>query len=243
MATDDSGNDPILCGSCGKRIPTFSLTEDEYNSLSDQHYYEGFVEELRMLHKVRAYYRRHPEAEGTIKPHFARALESDDPHVIDQLVAGVPFDEIKLPDKEAPCLTDEDAEVVEYLRHNEFALYPRLNFISERVATLKESVGAVACPYCNYGRLRVPPEDWAEFIAGDETNFYWPHWHGFDDDGTLHVKATGYTREGHWTGEQIFKPDHQDYAFWRWLVAQPTHHRVVNETDLPAIRKAWERER
>ena len=147
------------------------------------------------------------------------------------------------PPEEAPRLTEEDGEVIEYLRHHGFDLYPRLNFVSERVATLKESVGAVACPHCNYGRLRVPPEDWNKFIAGNETNFYWPDWHGFDDDGTLHVKASGYTREGHWTGEKIVKPDHQDYAFWRWLVAQPTYHRVMNETELPAIRKEWERER
>lgn len=55
-------------------------------------------------------------------------------------------------------------------------------------------------------------EDWQHFIASDEGNFYWPDWHGFDDDGTLHVKASGWTREGHWSGEQIFKPDHQDYG-------------------------------
>jgi hypothetical protein len=59
----------------------------------------------------------------------------------------------------------------------------------------------------------------------------------------LHVKASGWTREGHWTGERIIKPDHPDYALWRWLVAQPAYHRVVNEEELPEIRKAWERVR
>lgn len=27
--------------------------------------------------------------------------------------------------------------------------------------------------------------DWAKFIAGDEINFYWPDWHGVDDDARL----------------------------------------------------------
>src|SRR5262245_16660912 len=94
---------PVVCSSCGARFPVSSLTEDDRSALTDQHYYEEFADELRMLLKVQAYYRRHPEAEGRIKGKIARLLESDDPGVRDRLSAGVPFDHIELPPEQLPA--------------------------------------------------------------------------------------------------------------------------------------------
>jgi hypothetical protein len=120
--------DPVDCDSCGARFPVSGLTEDDCQALDDQHYYEGFAEELRILRKVQEYYRRHPDSEGRIKANLARLLESDDPELMQRLWAGVPFDEIELPPPYLPAAWaggEEDREVVEYLRHNDFLLGPR----------------------------------------------------------------------------------------------------------------------
>src|SRR5262249_7413490 len=143
-------------------FPVSGLTEDDCRALHGQHYYQRFAEELRMLRKVQEYYRRQPDSEGRIKPHFARLLESDDSEVKERLCAGVPFDEIELPPEPLPAASaggEEDREFVDYLRHNHFSLSPRLEFVSQEVARLQGSVGAVACPQCRVGRLHVPPEN------------------------------------------------------------------------------------
>lgn len=216
--------DPVVCDSCGSRFSVKDLTEDDYGALDDQHYYQEFVEELRVLQKVKQFYRRHPEAEGRIRPHFQRLLESDDPEVIDTV-----------------AFAEDEAEVVEYLRHNGFSLGPRMRFVSEEVARLEGSVGVVACPRCEMGRLQVPPENWDQFSARNEITWFRPHWHSFDSDGTLHVKSSGWVGDSHWTGKTTIVPDASEHAFWRWLVAQERFHRLVNVDELPALREEWSR--
>lgn len=234
--------DPVVCSSCGARFPVSGLTEGVRHALQNQHFHQGFVEELRMLRKVQDFYRRNPDAEGRIKPHFERLLESNDPEVMDRLWAGVPFDQIEPPLEHLPGVDGEaDREVVEYLRHNTFSLGPRLEFVSQEVDRLQGSVGAVVCPQCRIGRLQVRPEDWGEFNAGDAITWYWPDWHSVDADGTLHVKVSGFEGGSHWTGEQIVSPAEADYDFWRWLVTQTVYHRLVEESEMPAIREAWSR--
>jgi hypothetical protein len=237
--------DPIVCNSCGARFPAKGLTEDDRRVMHDQHYYQKFAEELRMLRKVQEYYRRHPEAEGRIKPHFVRLLGSDDPEVRERMYAGVPFDQIELPVEQLPAAWvsgEEDQEVVEYLRRSHFSLGQRLEFVSKEVSRIQGSVGTVSCPQCQVGWLHVSPEDWDEFTASDAISWYRPHWHGLDTDGTLHVKASGWQGGSHWTGELAIKPAQPDYKFWRWLVAQKEYHRLVEESELPAIREQWLRQ-
>ncbi|MEX2122245.1 MAG: hypothetical protein WD847_21880 [Pirellulales bacterium] len=234
--------DPVVCDSCGSRFSVKDLTEDHYGALDDQHYYQEFAEELRMLLKVKQFYRRHPEAEGRIRPHFQRVLESDDPEVMESLCAGRPLDEIELPPEELPlALAEDEAEVVEYLRHNGFSLGPRMRFVSEEVARLAGCVRFVACPRCEMGRLHVPPENWDEFSARNEITWFRPHWHSFDSDGALHVRTSGWEGDSHWTGKTTITPDAPDYAFWCWLVAQERFHRLVNVDELPALREEWSR--
>jgi hypothetical protein len=141
------------------------LSDAEYDALRDQHCYYSFAEELRMLEKVREFYRRYPEAEGRIRTHVTRIMESKDPRVVEKLWAHVPFDQIELPPEQLPVppeVAAANAEVVEYLKHNDFALGPRLSFVSERAARLKGSVDRVACPSCAVGRLQLDPEHWVD---------------------------------------------------------------------------------
>lgn len=236
---------PVVCDSCGLTFPVSGLTKDDCRALQDQHYYQELAQELRMLRRVQEYYRRHPGSEGRIRPHFDRLLESDDPEVMDRLCAGVPFDQIELPPASLPAawVEEEDREIVQYLQHNSFSLGPRLESVSEGVARFQGSVGAVACPRCQVGRLHVPPENWREFNIGDAIAWVWPHWHNVDVDGTLHVKASGWQGDTHWTGERAISPTEAEYDFWRWLVAQKECHRLIEETELPAIREEWARRR
>jgi hypothetical protein len=239
--------DLVTCDSCGNRFPVDGLTAEKRCALQDQHYRDEFAEELRMLEKVKALYARYPEAKGRIKPHCLSVLDLDDPQVMEIIRSGVPFDRIPLPPPE-PIPSNwtadtDDAEAVEYLRHNSFLLDPRMESIRESMAKLKSSLGTVECPACQVGRLHVERENWDAFANAvyPSMTCYWPDWHGIDDDGTLHVKSSGWAAGCHWTGERSIVPSDPDYAFWRWLVVQKEHHRVVDETEIPSIRENWRR--
>ena len=230
------------CDSCGARFPVEALTKDDRDALHDQHRQKEFAEELRMLRKVQEFYYRRPDAEGRIKPHHARVMESKDRKVQDRLLAGVPFDEIELPPEsflEGVC--GEDREVVEYLLRHSFSLRPRLKFVATQVVQLQRSAGAVECPACGAGRLHVPPLDWEAFIASDVHIWYRPQWIHVDADGALHVRTSWWDRESHSTGETTIGPESPDYDFWRWLAAQKEHHRTIKESELPTLREEWSR--
>jgi len=156
--------DPVVCDSCGARFSLQELTEEQFGALQDQHYYKRFVEELRMLEKVKRFYQRHPEAEGRIRSHLSDVLESQDPEVIKKVLSETPFDQIDVPAQPLPLLSpmdDEDAEVVDYLKHNDFALGPRIEFVSQQVDRPKGAEARVVpCTRCKVGRLQADPEHW-----------------------------------------------------------------------------------
>ncbi len=234
---------PIVCRACGTRFPAKQFSEAECHSLKDLHYFDEAVEELAMLRKVEAFYARYPYAEGKINPHMFDVLDSDDPAVQEQMHAGVPFDQIELPAKivVVPRMA-EDAEVIDYLQHHHFNLHARLPGIAAAVAAGRDHNPSVRCPHCQAGELHVPAENFWEFEQQSEscTTFYWPDWHSLDDDGTLHVKTTGYVGMSHWTGETEIKPQQPEYTFWRWFVAQPEHQHLMGEEEFDQIRAAYE---
>jgi hypothetical protein len=229
--------DPVLCDSCGLRFSPKQLSDDVCCALKDQHIHEEMSEELRMLYKVQDFYRRHPGMEGQIKTHHQRVLESSDPSVMEKLYSCVPFDEIELPPQSLPDFPAEDQETVEYLKYHEFSLEPRMYFVSGRLAELRRNLQIPVCPACGVGRLRV--DSWDEFAADGAISWLWPAWHYRDEEGTLHIKATGATLDGHWTGEREVLPDDPDFGFLSWLVGQKEYHRLVDEEELPAIRAIW----
>jgi hypothetical protein len=232
--------DLVVCRSCGARFPVNALTEEDNRAIYAQRSYERLAEELRMLLKVQAYYRRYPQAEGKIKPDMIRLLDSDDPEVLEKLRAGVPLDQIEAPLEEPfPASGDaaEDAEVVEYLKHHSFSLGPRLEFVAKRVAELKNFARAAACPRAKRGGRYVPGGAWAQYPAPDAITWYWPEWHSVDRDGTLRVKTSGRQGGSHWSGETVIVPGKPEHAFWRWLVRQKKYHRLVEEGEIAAIQK------
>jgi hypothetical protein len=235
--------DPVLCDSCGIRFPADQLGDDAVEALRSQHRHEELAKELRMLQRVQDFYRRHPDMEGRIKPHVDRILESDEPCVMDQVASGVPFGEIALPSPSLPDFSPEDRETVEYLQQHGFVLGPRLSFVSRRLEELKNTYCKVRCPTCRVGHLRVDAALWDQFAAVQATSWLWPEWHYRDEDGTLHIKASGCSLDTHWTGEQEVRATHPDFEFLSWLVSQKEHHRLIDEKELATIRQAWSRAR
>ena len=109
---------------------------------------EGFQDELRMLMRVQNLYRRHPEIEVIAADIFqARLFEKAEPNYNTVLLAK---------------LADSDFEILEYLRDNAFTLLPRLKFVRQRVAELRERLKPVTCPICKSGKLRLDPSTWRD---------------------------------------------------------------------------------
>jgi hypothetical protein len=199
-----------------------------------------------MLHRVQDFHQRHPKAEAAIKSELDRLLGSQDAHVREQLFAGVPFSEIALPPEELPAAfteTEDDAAVVEYLRHNSFSLGPRLAFVTGEVQRLEAAATPVQCPWCQTGTVCVPKENWDAFSLSihDSVTWYWPGCHSLDPDGTLHVHCSGWSGDSHWNGSTTILPEEREYPFWLWLVEQRQFRRLVDEKELPAIKAEWSR--
>ncbi|MCC9606724.1 hypothetical protein LOC68_16425 [Blastopirellula sp. JC732] len=69
--------------------------------------------------------------------------------------------------------------------------------------------------------------------------FYW--WEGRQ----LMIRCGGWSDENgspvHWSGAQPLPPEHPDFLMWLWLVHQPQFRRSIEESELPAIRRIFQR--
>jgi hypothetical protein len=74
----------------------------------------------------------------------------------------------------------------------------------------------------------------------DSIAWYWPEWHSWNQS-TLVVKVSGWSNGVHWTGAAEYPPTHNDHAFWAWLVKIPQYHRLVDESEIPSIKRIWNR--
>lgn len=88
--------------------------------------------------------------------------------------------------------------------------------------------------------LLYPSERAASSSDGHSVSWYWGGWHYWAGE-TLVVKASGWEGMEHWTGAAEIPPDHADYDLWRWIVNYPLYHRLIDETEIPAIRRVWRR--
>ena len=84
------------------------------------------------------------------------------------------------------------------------------------------------------------PDDTEPASSPSSTSWYWGGWHGWSGD-TLIVKASGWEGMEHWTGAAEFPRDHCDFDLWCWIVDHPIYHRLIDETEVPAIRRVWKR--
>ena len=118
-----------------------ALSDVEYRLLRNQHYYDLFKDELTMLRRVQNLYRRHPQIEATAADIFqARLFEKVEPSYNATLLSQ---------------LADSDFEILQYLRDHAFALLPRIEFVTKRLAQLGPGIQPVACPVCKSGKLQL----------------------------------------------------------------------------------------
>jgi hypothetical protein len=149
---------PAGCEDCAIRTPFDLIPPEQYRLLLDDYYVRHFENELRMLEKVADFRRRNPQAFGKVMPHFKRVEASRDPRVQRQVANCVPYAQIKLPPEpplqlESPA--PDDAEVIDYLKHNSFNLDGRTGFVKERLAAMRPLVRPVTCSQCRRGRLHL----------------------------------------------------------------------------------------
>ena len=148
------------CDACGRDVPRERLAAADFEQLEAEYYHAVFTDELKWLRRVEAFYQRHPEAVGMVKPHAMRVLDAKhEPSVLKKLVAGVPLSEIAVPPPPRPPVAQpisvEDAEAIEYLQRNSFDLENRLGFVTEQVARHARPPRPVPCPHCTAGALRL----------------------------------------------------------------------------------------
>ncbi len=145
--------DLIVCDSCDAQYRPKELSEEECESLQKRRYYEKAIEELGWLERVKAFYGRYPGVEGTIKPDF---FDSDDPNILHQLWDGLPLIEISLPaENDPPDYSEENREVIDYLRHHQFNLAKRLEAVRDNIDFFQTEgkPSEVICRTCR-GKLR-----------------------------------------------------------------------------------------
>jgi hypothetical protein len=146
------------CDTCGRDVPREQIVPADFEQLEAEYHYAAFSDELKWLRRVEAFYQRHPEAVGNVKPHAMRVLEAKhEPSIMRKLFAGMPLSEIAVPPPTrppvAPPISAEDAEVIDYLEHNSFDLDNRMQFVTEQVARYARPPRPVTCPVCAIGAL------------------------------------------------------------------------------------------
>lgn len=75
----------------------------------------------------------------------------------------------------------------------------------------------------------------------EDATYYRPHWHEFEDDGTLHIRISIYRPREHASGRMTVKTDRPDYPFWCWVIEQPEYQRSICDTELAEIRERFEK--
>ena len=148
----------IRCPSCQAEHRVRDFSDVEIDTLEDRHRFEELHDELSWLRRVEEFYGRHPNLEGVINTHFLMVLECDDPEVREAMMAGTLFDVIELLSDESarfdrsPEWSDDDREVIDYLRHHHyFSLPERIKFVEESIVELASKLfqtSSVKCSAC-----------------------------------------------------------------------------------------------
>ena len=85
------------------------------------------------------------------------------------------------------------------------------------------------------------PDWWQERIGEfGPVTYYYPRMSAIGTDGTIAMRSTGWTDEGHWTGRFTMRPDSPDYRFWCWIVAhQERWPHCISDRELPKLKEEF----
>ena len=93
--------------------------------------------------------------------------------------------------------------------------------------------------------ISTPPAGWEslvdrELLPGEERKFYRPYRSYIDEKGTICVRTSWWTSDGHACGHTEIATDAEDAGLWRWILSG-THRNdgVISEEDLESLRKEY----
>lgn len=88
------------------------------------------------------------------------------------------------------------------------------------------------------------PPPWWRYCYEEpiDTTWYWRDWHSYDDEGTLHMKISGWRADDvRWSGELECPRNHHDYDLWRWILKESGCTKdLISDTDLDGLRARYE---
>lgn len=94
-----------------------------------------------------------------------------------------------------------------------------------------------------YQQIANPPQWWQQcYEEPTDTTWFWREWHSYDDDGTLHMKISGWQADDvRWSGALECPRDHRDYELWRWILNESgCTKKLISDTDLNELRTQFE---
>ena len=94
-----------------------------------------------------------------------------------------------------------------------------------------------------YQQITNPPPWWQQcYEEPADTTWYWRECYSFDDDGTLHMKTSGWRADDvRWSGELECPRDHRDYDLWQWIINESgCTIDLISDTDLDELRTQYE---
>jgi hypothetical protein len=65
-----------------------------------------------------------------------------------------------------------------------------------------------------------------------ETRFYWANWYWMNDEDTIFIKGSIYTRDEHISTFFEVPKDNESHGFCLWVLDQPEYDRILDEQDL-----------
>jgi hypothetical protein len=93
--------------------------------------------------------------------------------------------------------------------------------------------------------ISTPPAGWEshvdrELLPGEERKFYRPYRSYIDEKGTICVRTSWWTSDGHACGYREIATDAENAGLWRWILSG-THCNdgVISEEDLKTLRKEY----
>lgn len=76
-------------------------------------------------------------------------------------------------------------------------------------------------------------------MQDENSKFYWPEWHRFNEHGTLTMKVTGWEGDCHWTGSMTVEPMEPDYAFWFWAIKEKNCTELINDEKFKELKQEF----
>ena len=157
-------NEPIFCDACGARFHESALSSANYALLQELHHGAIMETEWAMLLRVERLYQAHPGLEEAVHDFHEREWRRRAENQKTAYETGRPYQREwgQFNASLSEGMSEDEREVMGYLRRNVFSLGPRMEFVRAVVTALRPRLEGkrVACPQCAKGNLKIDPARW-----------------------------------------------------------------------------------